>query len=100
MPYTSSGRRSAPAYNRGRSRRYNSRPRTSQPERPRPQDETSELDRALAAAAELPPPAAGRCPGVGRAARLAAARTPREIREPFAIQARALPDALSGRDIL
>ncbi len=75
-------------------------PRTSQPERARPQDATSELDRALAAAAELPQPPARTFAELGLDERLVAALTARDIHEPFAIQARALPDALSGRDIL
>ncbi len=98
MPHTSSGRRSAPAYYRGKPRRHS--PRAAQPERARPQDATSELDRALAAAAELPQPPARTFAELGIDDRLVAALTARDIREPFAIQVRALPDALSGRDIL
>src|ERR1700685_3450649 len=80
------GRRRAPAYNRGNPRRSSgagTAPRTPKAE-PR-----SELDLALAAAARVqqapalprPPPAQHTTP-------------------PFAIQARALPDALAGRDVL
>ncbi len=37
---------------------------------------------------------------LGLEPRLVAALAARDIREPFAIQGRALPDALSGRDVL
>ncbi len=101
MPYTS-GRRSAPAYYRGKPRRHNpaggQRPQAGQ--RTRPDDARSELDRALAAAAELPQPSGLSFAELGVDDRLVKALAAREIREPFAIQARALPDALSGRDVL
>jgi superfamily II DNA/RNA helicase len=100
MPHTSSGRRSAPAHYRGKPRRHNPRPSATQPERPRPQDASSELDRALAAAAELPQPADRTFADLGLDAGLVRALAARGITEPFAIQARALPDALSGRDVL
>jgi superfamily II DNA/RNA helicase len=101
MPYTS-GRRSAPAYYRGKPRRHNpaggQRPQAGQ--RTRPDGARSELDRALAAAAELPQPSGLSFAELGLDDRLVKALAAREIREPFAIQARALPDALSGRDVL
>jgi superfamily II DNA/RNA helicase len=100
MPHTSSGRRSAPAYYRGKPRRHNPRPSSTQSERTRPQDATSELDRALAAAAELPQPPDRTFADLGLDAGLVRALAARGITEPFAIQARALPDALSGRDVL
>ncbi len=100
MPHTSSGRRSAPAYNRGKPRRHNPRASSAQPARARPEAATSELDRALAAAAELPQPPDRTFADLGLDAGLVRALAARGISEPFAIQARALPDALSGRDVL
>jgi len=58
------------------------------------------LDQALAAAAAAPQPAAVTFGDLGVDARLVSALTASGIREPFAIQARALPDALAGRSIL
>jgi superfamily II DNA/RNA helicase len=100
MPHTSSGRRSAPAYYRGKPRRHNPRPSAAQPARARALDATSELDRALAAAAELPQPPARTFADLGLDSGLVGALAARGISEPFAIQARALPDALNGRDVL
>jgi superfamily II DNA/RNA helicase len=100
MPHTSSGRRSAPAYYRGKPRRHSPRASSAQPERARPQDVTSELDRALAAAAGLPQPPDRTFADLGLDAGLVRALATRGISEPFAIQARALPDALIGRDVL
>jgi superfamily II DNA/RNA helicase len=99
MPHTS-GRRRAPASYRGTPRQH--RPKqpatpSSGPVRPDPR---SELDRALAAAASLPQPPARTFAELGLDARLVGALAGRSINEPFAIQARALPDALSGRDVL
>lgn len=67
---------------------------------PRPGDARSELDLALAAAAEQPEPPALTFAELGLDSRLVAALAARDISEPFAIQARALPDALAGRDVL
>jgi superfamily II DNA/RNA helicase len=67
---------------------------------PRPGDARSELDLALAAAAERPEPLALTFAELGLDSRLVAALAARGVREPFAIQARALPDALAGRDVL
>ena len=101
MPDTS-GRRRAPAHYRGKPQRH---PTASR--RPsdglrlvRPDDARSELDRALAAAAEQPQPPAMTFAELGLAGPLVAALAARDITEPFAIQARALPDALAGRDVL
>ncbi len=109
MPNTS-GRGRAPAYSRGKPRRQaagqwqNGRQRSAGAARPgsspRPDDVRSELDRALAAAAETPQPPATTFAGLGLDQRLVAALAVRDIREPFAIQARALPDAIAGRDVL
>jgi superfamily II DNA/RNA helicase len=60
----------------------------------------SELDLALDAAAAAPQPAAATFAELGLDDRLVGALAAREIREPFAIQVRVLPDALSGRDVL
>jgi superfamily II DNA/RNA helicase len=91
------GRRRAPAYNRGNQRRgagAGTAPRTPRPE-PR-----SELDLALAAAARLPQPPATTFGELGVDPRLVRALAAQDITMPFAIQARALPDALAGRDVL
>src|SRR5258706_6841824 len=68
---------------------------TTAPDRPE-----AELDRALAAAADAPPPAETTFRELGLPARLVAALADSGIDAPFAIQARALPDALAGRDVL
>jgi superfamily II DNA/RNA helicase len=60
----------------------------------------AELDQALAAAAAAPQPAAVTFGELGIDARLVGALAASGIAEPFAIQARALPDALAGRSIL
>ncbi|HTX83176.1 MAG TPA: DEAD/DEAH box helicase [Streptosporangiaceae bacterium] len=97
-----SGRRRAPAYYRGKPRRHPpTRKRPSDGLRlVQPNDARSELDRALAAAAEQPQPPAMTFAELGLSGPLVAALAARDIREPFAIQARALPDALAGRDVL
>ena len=74
--------------------------RRSQVPRPRPAEPYSELDLALDAAAAASPPTAATFAELGLEARLVRALAARDIREPFAIQARALPDALAGRDVL
>ena len=100
MPHTS-GRRRAPAHYRGKPRRgVSGGQRPSRPARPVPENPRSELDHALAAAAELPQPPVTTFAELGLEPRLVAALAARDIREPFAIQARALPDALSGKDVL
>jgi len=60
----------------------------------------SGLDQALAAAAAAPQPAAVTFSALGVDARLVSALASSGIREPFAIQARVLPDALAGRNVL
>src|SRR5260221_3102281 len=70
------------------------RPTTAAPDQPQ-----GELDRALAAAADAPPPAETTFRELGLPARLVAELADRGIDAPFAIQARALPDALAGRDV-
>jgi superfamily II DNA/RNA helicase len=112
MPSTS-GRRRAPAHYHAKPRRHSAggqRPASGQrPAKgqgpasggrtPRPDDARSQLDQALAAAAKLPQPVASFAE-LGLDPRLVSALAARDIREPFAIQARALPDALTGRDVL
>jgi superfamily II DNA/RNA helicase len=66
----------------------------------RPAPQQSPLDRDLNAAMEVPPPAATTFAALGLPAPLVSALAARDIHAPFAIQARALPDALAGRDVL
>jgi superfamily II DNA/RNA helicase len=63
-------------------------------------DQATELDRALTAALAVPPPEPTTFRELGLAGRLVDALAARGIDMPFAIQARALPDALAGRDVL
>jgi superfamily II DNA/RNA helicase len=80
-----------------RSRAAGPAPRQTQTSRPA---EQSALDRALAAAAAAPQPDPATFGELGLDARLVAALAAQGISEPFAIQARALPDALAGRNVL
>jgi superfamily II DNA/RNA helicase len=97
-PRASAGRggRSAPRPGRQPARH----PRTPRAQQPRPVAPHSALDLALDAAAAAPQPAAATFGELGLDPRLVRALAARDIREPFAIQARALPDALAGRDVL
>ena len=70
------------------------------PSRPRREDPYAALDAALTTAAASPPPAATTFGALGLDDRLVSALEAADISEPFAIQARALPDALAGRDVL
>jgi len=84
-------------------RRGHGRPRRGGPARtPRPPraEPHSELDLALDDAAAAPQPAVATFGELGLDPRLVRALAANDIREPFAIQARALPDALAGRDVL
>jgi superfamily II DNA/RNA helicase len=95
MPHTHA-RRGAPA-------NYRRKPRTAHASavRPvKPAEPRSELDRALAAAAALPEPPAKDFGELGLDPKIVAYLAARDITAPFAIQARALPDALAGRDVL
>ena len=74
--------------------------RHPQPPRPRRAEPHAELDLALDAAAAAPQPAAATFAELGLDDRLVRALAAQDIHEPFAIQARALPDALAGRDVL
>jgi superfamily II DNA/RNA helicase len=60
----------------------------------------SELERALTAALSAPAPAPATFAELGLPGPLVAALGEQGIAAPFAIQARALPDALAGRDVL
>jgi superfamily II DNA/RNA helicase len=60
----------------------------------------SALEAALTAAAATPAPPAASFAELGVHPRLVTAMTARGILAPFAIQCRAIPDALTGRDIL
>ena len=60
----------------------------------------SELDRKLDEALAVPAPAPCTFAQLGLPAPLVTTLARRGIHEPFAIQARALPDALAGRDVL
>jgi superfamily II DNA/RNA helicase len=90
-------RRGAPANNRRNQRLMH--PSTSSREKAT-ERQRSELDLALAAAAALPEPAPADFGKFGLDPRIVAALVARDITVPFAIQARALPDALAGRDVL
>src|SRR5271154_2344673 len=97
-PRASAGRggRSASRYGHQAARH----PRTPRAPESRPASPHSALDLALDAAAAAPQPAAATFGELGLDPRLVSALAARDINEPFAIQARALPDALAGRDVL
>src|SRR5260370_9026398 len=67
---------------------------------PRKADPYAGLDQALDASAAAAPPAPATFGELGLDDRLVSELQARDIREPFAIQARTLPDALAGRDVL
>ena len=105
MPHSSRRpRASSDRYGRGgeRTTRRRSPAAVRQPRAPRPRrvEPHSELDLALDAAAATPQPTPATFAELGLDARLVRALAARDIHEPFAIQARALPDALAGRDVL
>ena len=75
---------------------YGGRPHRPAP----PRTNTSELERALTAALSAPAPAAATFAELGLPGPLVSALAEQGITAPFAIQARALPDALAGRDVL
>ncbi len=79
-------------------RRRSAAPRSAAPRTTQPA--TSELDLALAAALRVPAPAASTFAELDVPQPLTAALAKRGIHTPFAIQTRALPDALAGRDVL
>src|SRR5690348_13817712 len=96
MPHSS--RRPRASSGRGRARPATARPATAA--RPKPADPYAALDQALNAAADAPPPEATTFGALGIDDRLVSQLEAAGIREPFAIQARALPDALAGRNVL
>ena len=105
MPHSSRRpRASSDRYGRGGERAARHRApapaRHPQPPRPRRAEPHAELDLALDAAAAAPQPAAATFAELGLDDRLVRALAAHDIHEPFAIQARALPDALAGRDVL
>jgi superfamily II DNA/RNA helicase len=105
MPHSSRRpRASSDRYGRGgeRTTRHRGPAAARRPQVPRPRraEPYSELDLALDAAAAASPPAVATFADLGLDARLVRALVARDIREPFAIQARALPDALAGHDVL
>jgi len=89
-------RASSDRHGRGRPRRNG----PARPPRPPRAEPHAELDRALDAAAAAPQPDVATFAELGLDPRLVRALAAGDIREPFAIQARALPDALAGRDVL
>src|SRR5215469_5293479 len=100
MPHSSRRpRASSDRHGRGRPRRGGPArsPRSPRPQRAEPH---AELDLALDAAAAAPQPTVATFAELGLDPRLVRALAAHDIREPFAIQARALPDALAGRDVL
>ena len=102
MPHTSRRPR-ASSERHGQGRSGYGRPRRGGPARtPRPPraEPHAELDLALDAAAAAPAPAAATFAELGLDPRLVRELAAGDIREPFAIQTRALPDALAGRDVL
>jgi len=74
--------------------------RRQEPRRDPRRDPSSALDAALTAAAAVPAPPAASFAELGVHPRLVTALAARGLLEPFAIQSRAIPDALAGRDIL
>jgi superfamily II DNA/RNA helicase len=89
-------RTSSDHHGRGRPRRGG----PASPPRPQRAEPHAKLDLALDAAAAAPQPAVATFAELGLDPRLVRALAAHDIREPFAIQARALPDALAGRDVL
>lgn len=81
-------------------RRPAARPRSRRPDAAPGPTRSSALDLALEQAAAQPAPPARTFAELGLPQPLVAALTRRGVTEPFAIQARVLPDALAGRDIL
>jgi superfamily II DNA/RNA helicase len=84
----------------GAGRGASGRSRQQAPRRAAAPPQQSELDRALEAAATLAPPEPTTFAALGMPAPLVSALAERGIESPFAIQSRALPEALSGRDVL
>jgi superfamily II DNA/RNA helicase len=84
----------------GRSGARARRPQPGRGRPVRPAAARSALDQALTAALGVPAPADTTFQALGLPTPLVSALAARGIDAPFAIQARALPDALAGRDVL
>ena len=97
---TASGRGRGTASGRGRQASSGRRHNHADATRLAAEQESRSLDRALSAAMQAPAPAPAAFGELGLPAKLVAALASAGIREPFAIQSRALPDALAGRDVL
>jgi len=101
MPHTSRRpRASSDRHGRGGDRTRRRGPAKAGHPQPKRAEPRSELDVALDAAAAAPQAAAATFAELGLDPRLVRALAADDIHEPFAIQARALPDALAGRDVL
>jgi superfamily II DNA/RNA helicase len=101
MPHSSRRPRTSYASGgRAASRRGHEGVKHSRAPKPRRVEPHSALDLALDAAAAAPQPPAATFAELGLDPRLVSALAAGDIHEPFAIQARALPDALAGRDVL
>src|ERR1700722_7505889 len=101
MPYDqrpSASRKSAPRRSARTGRPARPARSSSRPTHPAPAP--SALHLAPTAAQSAPAPEPTTFAALGLAAPLTAALAARGIESPFAIQARALPDALAGRDVL
>jgi superfamily II DNA/RNA helicase len=81
-------------------RNQSRRPRPPRPARPVQPEPYAELDQALSEAAARPEPELETFDELGLPDRLIQALAKRDIEAPFAIQRRALPDALAGQDVL
>jgi len=89
-----------PPHARPRPRHKNRHGSGARPAQPAKRIAASALDAALDAALAVPPPAPRTFGQLGLPQQLVTTLARRDIHEPFAIQARALPDALAGRDVL
>src|SRR6201995_3102505 len=85
---------------RNSANRPSRRPRPARPARPAQPEPYAELDLALSEAAARPEPEVETFDELGLPTRLIDALAKRDIGAPFAIQRRALPDALAGGDVL
>src|SRR5690348_8444484 len=93
----------APATARARRRPNTKRPNSQRPNTRRPAAKpsaVSELEALLDAAQRTPAPAATTFADLGLSKSLVMALEKKGVTAPFAIQARAIPDVLAGRDVL
>jgi len=100
MPHNARGRRTPSRSGIREPQRQRRGPAANKPSPTRNDGPHTGLDQALAAAAALPQPTAVTFSALGVDDRLVSALATSGIREPFAIQARVLPDALAGRSVL